>query len=168
VLRKLRPIGLLLAVFAFAALPAVSQAHHANHGKHKGAGRGKGHHSKCVIHPAYVVKGKLVSFTPDDPATTDTNEASVTLTVTGANKHARRSGVKKGDEVTFTAATDENGFKVKLSGYGSGESPKAGDKVRVVGKIDYTKKKCAPDKTREERYGDVNVRRVKIVQVKPG
>src|SRR5205814_655582 len=87
------------------------------YGVSMGADGGKGHHSKCVIHPAYVVKGKLVSFTPDDPATTDTNEASVTLTVTGANKHARRSGVKKGDEVTFTAATDENGFKVKLSGY---------------------------------------------------
>jgi len=161
VIRKFRPIGLLLAVFAFAALPAVSQA---NHGKHKGAGKG---HSHCLIHVAYVVKGKLVSFTPDDPATTDTNEAVVELTVTGANKHARRSGVHKGDDKTYTAATDTNGFKVKLSGYGSGESPKAGDKVRVVGKIEYTKKKCAPDKTREERYGDVNVRRVKIVQVKP-
>ena len=34
----------------------------------------------------------------------------------------------------------------------------------MVGKIAYTKK-CAPDKRREERYGDVNVRRVKILDV---
>jgi hypothetical protein len=151
-IRKLRPIGLLLAVFALAALPAVSQA---NHGKHKGAG--KGHHSHCVIHVAYVVKGKLVSFT-------DGSNPVVELTVTGANKHARRSGVHKGDDKTYTAATDTNGFTVKLSGYGPGESPKAGDRVRLVGKIEYTKKKCAPGKTREERYGDVNVRRVHIAK----
>jgi hypothetical protein len=142
---------------AFAALPAVSQA---DHGKHKGRGKG---HSHCVIHVAYVVKGKLVSFTPDDPSTTGTNEAVVELTVTGANKHARRSGVHKGDDISYTAATDPNGFKVSLSGYGTGESPQANDKVRVVGKIEYTKKKCAPGKTREERYGDVNVRRVKVI-----
>jgi hypothetical protein len=165
-IRKLRPIVLLFAVLALGALPAVSQAHHANHGKHKGAGKGKGHHkSHCTIHRGFVVKGTLVSFTADDPATTDTNEASVTLTVTKANKHARRSGVAKGDEVTYTAATDEKGFKVRLSQYESSESPKAGDKVRVVGKIEYTKKKCAPDKTTEERYGDVNVKRVKITDV---
>lgn len=157
--RKLRPIGMVLAVFAVAALPAASQA---NHGKHKGAG--KGHHSHCVIHVAYVVKGKLVSFTPDNPSTSGTNESVVELTVTGANSHARRSGVHKGDSETYTAATDTNGFKVRLSGYGSGESPKPGDKVRVVGKIEYTKKKCAPDKTREQRYGDVNVRQVKIIK----
>src|SRR4051812_12269404 len=162
-IRKLRPIVLLFAVLALAALPAVSQAHHANHGKHKGAG--KGHKSHCTIHRGFVVKGTLVSFTADAQATTDTTEASVTLTVTKANKHARRSGVAKGDEVTYTAATDEHGFKVRLSGFETNDTPDAGDKVRVVGKIDYTKKKCAPGTTREERYGDVNVRRVKIVDV---
>ena len=156
-IRQFRPIALLFALVALAALPAVSQA---DHGKHKGKGHAKHH---CVIHPGFVVKGKLVSFTADDPATTDTDETSVTLTVTGANKHARRSGVSKGDEVTYTAATDEHGFKTRLSGFESGETPAAGDKVRVVGHIEYTKKKCAPGTTREERYGDVNVRRVKIV-----
>src|SRR3954470_8167637 len=165
-IRKLRPIVLLFAVLPLSALPAVSQAHHANHGKHKGAGQGH-HQSHCTIHRGFVVKGTLVSFTADDPATTDTSEASVTLTVTKANKHARRSGIAKGDEVTYTAATDENGFRVRLSGYETAEAPKAGDKVRVVGKIEYTKKKCAPDKTLEERYGDVNVKRVKITDVDP-
>jgi hypothetical protein len=167
VIRKLRSTVLLFAVLALAAVPAVSQAHHANHGKHKGANNGKAHKKHCTIHRGFVVKGTLVSFTADDPATTDTNEASVTLTVTRANKHARRSGIAKGDEVTYTAATDENGFRVRLSGYETAEAPKAGDKVRVVGKIEYTKKKCAPDKTLQERYGDVNVKRVKITDVDP-
>ena len=72
-IRKLRTFGLLAAVLAFAALPAVSQA---DHGKHKGRGKG---HSHCVIHVAYVVKGKLVSFTPDDPSTTGTNEVKLVL-----------------------------------------------------------------------------------------
>lgn len=157
-IRKLRPMVLLVAVMALAALPAVSQA---GHGKHKGAEKGHKHgHGKrhCTIHRGFVVRGTLVSFTGGD-------SPSVTLTVTKANRHARRSGISKGDEVTYSAATDENGFKVRLSKYETGEAPKAGDKVRVVGKIEYTKKKCAPDKSLEERYGDVNVKRVRIVDV---
>jgi hypothetical protein len=157
--RTIRPITLLLAVLALAAVPAVSQA---DHGKHKGKGKSKSH---CTIHRGFVVKGTLVSFTADNTSTTGTDETSVTLHVTGANKHARRSGVSKGDDVTYTAATDTNGFKTRLSGYETGEAPKAGDKVRVVGKIEYTKKKCAPGSTLAERYGDVNVRRVKIIDV---
>ena len=43
---------------------------------------------------------------------------------------------------------DSAGAKLKLSGY------KAGDKVRIVGKISLTKKKCAEDgATADERYG---------------
>ena len=52
-----------------------------------------------------MVAGTLVSVTPDDPATA-ASEATVTLTVTNANSHARRSGdiadqdaVKKGVQV---------------------------------------------------------------------
>ena len=66
-----------------------------------------------MIHPGFVVKGTLVGFTADKADTTDTNEASVALKVTGANKHARL-GISKGDEVTYTAADDKDGFKVRL------------------------------------------------------
>jgi hypothetical protein len=151
-------MALLAACIALVALPGLAEAE-------RGKGKGKGKAKKCVIHPGFVVKGTLVSFTADKADTTDTNEASVALKVTGANKHARRSGISKGDEVTYTAADDKDGFKVRLSGYEEGNTPDDNDKVRVVGKIAYTKKKCAPDKTREERYGDVNVRRVKILDV---
>ena len=52
------------AVLALAALPAVSQA---DHGNHKGAG--KGHHSGCLINRGFVVKGTLVDFKADDTST---------------------------------------------------------------------------------------------------
>jgi hypothetical protein len=129
---------------------------------------------KPAVSKGFVVKGTLDSFTADDPAT-DANEESVTLTVTKANRHAKLSGeladqdaAKPGVQVkgaTFTAdgATDTNGFKVKLVGYGAGETPATGDRVTLVGKVRVTKAKCAPAGTSTaDRYGDVNVRKVKI------
>lgn len=129
---------------------------------------------KPAVNKGFVVKGTLDSFTADNPATA-ANEESVTLTVTKANRHAKLSGeladqdaTKPGVQVkgaTFSAdgATDANGFKVKLVGYGAGETPGSGDKVTLVGKIRVTKAKCAPAGTSTaDRYGDVNVRKVKI------
>jgi hypothetical protein len=151
----------LLAVFALAGLPAVSQA---DRGKHKGADNAKGKNGKkCTVKRGFVVRGTLVSFTAD--------EESVEVTVTGANRHARRSGEiadqdasKPGVQVkgaSYSVSGDP--FKYKLVGYETGEDPAAGDKVRIVGKIEYTKKKCAPEGTSlEDRYGDVNVRKVTI------
>jgi len=126
-----------------------------------------------TVKKGFVVKGTLVSFTADNPAT-QADEESVTLTVTKANRHARVSGeladqdpAKPGVQVkgsTFSAdGADPNGFKVKLVGYESGETPASGDKVKLVGKISVTKAKCAPAGTSTaDRYGDVNVRKVKI------
>jgi hypothetical protein len=170
VIRKLRLFGLLLAVLALGALPAVSQA---NHGKHKGAG--KGHHSKCTVKRGFTVRGTLVSFTADDPATA-ADEESVDITVTGANRHARRSGeipdqdaAKPGVQVKgapYSVSGDP--FKYKLVGYQGTDTPSAGDKVKIVGKITYTKKRCAPEGTSlEDRYGDPNIRRVKIKDADP-
>ena len=129
---------------------------------------------KPSANKGFVVKGTLDSFTADNPATA-ANEESVTLTVTKANRHAKLSGeladqdaAKAGVQVkgaTFSAdgATDTNGFRVKLVGYGTGETPAAGDKVSLVGKISVAKAKCAPAGTSTaDRYGKVNVRKVKI------
>jgi hypothetical protein len=120
----------------------------------------------------FVVRGTLTAYTADDE-TTPANEASVTITVTGANRHARNSGELadtdpatpgtqvKGDTYTVTGASDP--FKVKLVDYATGETPAAGDAVRIVGKISRTKSKCAPSGTSlDDRYGDVNVRKVVI------
>lgn len=159
-IRSFRLIGLVAVAVAVALVPAAAVAK-------KSDPPGK---SCNPVNKAFIVKGTLVSFTPDDSATTDTNEASVTLTVTKANRHARRSGelvdadpATEGTQVTYSAASDD--FKVKLSGYDDAtDTPSAGDKVRVTGKIAYTKKRCAPDGTSvEDRYGDVNVKRVKVI-----
>jgi hypothetical protein len=166
--RRTRLIGLLVAATALVMAPTVAQAGHKT--QHNPGSKSK----RCAkpVKVGFVVKGTLVSYTADD-TTTSANEASVTLTVTKANRHARRSGELEdadgstpGTQVTYSASTDEGGFKVQLSEYATGESPAAGDKVRVVGKIAYTKAKCAPSGTSvDARYGDVNVRKVKIIDV---
>jgi hypothetical protein len=159
---------LLIAGAALALLVPATAVAKPDPNKHSGGCK------KSSVNKGFVVKGTLDSFTADDPATS-ANEESVTLTVSKANRHAKLSGeladqdaTKPGVQVkgsTFSAdgATDPNGFKVKLVGYGSGETPAAGDKVTLVGKIGVTKAKCAPAGTSTaDRYGDVNVRKVKI------
>jgi hypothetical protein len=161
--RSFRLIGLVAAAAALVLVPAGAQAKHPHPAKHP-------NHSCATVHKAFVVKGALVSYTADDPATAAADETSVTLTVTRANRHARRSGelvdadaVTPGTQVTYSAASDP--FKTKLSGYATGQTPDAGDKVRVKGKIAYTKKRCAPVGTSvEDRYGAVDLRRVKLIQ----
>ena len=55
-------------------------------------------------------------------------------------------------------------FGVRLSGYETGEAPATGDKVRIAGKIAVQRKKCAVKGTSlADRYGAVNIRRVKII-----
>ena len=164
-MRRIQLFGALVAACALVALPAGAGAHHRD-------GHTKGPSAKsCVINVAFVVKGTLVSYTPDT-AGTPGNEASVTLTLTKANRHARRSGelqdadpVRPGTQLTFAASTDANGFRVQLSGYEANEIPAEGDKVRVIGKIAYTKARCAPTASVEARYGEENVRKVKIIEV---
>ncbi len=126
-----------------------------------------------VHNVAYMVSGKLVSVTADD-AMTPANEATVTFTVTNANKHARRSGdiadqdaVKKGVQVKgagYTVpATDAGGFKLRLNGFEGTDTPSPGDRVHVTGRIPLTKKRCAPaGTTLADRYGAVDVKRVSI------
>jgi len=119
----------------------------------------------------YVVSGTLVSMTADD-ATTPASEATVTLAVTNANSHARKSGdiadqdaVKKGVQVkgaTYTVAAGD-AYKLKLAGFEGTDTPSAGDRVHVIGRIPLTKKRCAPDGTSvADRYGAVDVKRVTI------
>ena len=57
-------------------------------------------------------------------------------------------------------------FRVRLARYEAGEVPGAGDKVRITGKVAVTRRKCATAEqdTVAERYGAVNVRRVKFAE----
>lgn len=144
----------------------------------KPAGKGKpaspGAKSCAKTHSVgYVVSGTLVSMTADD-ATTPANEATVTLKLTNANSHARKSGdipdqdaTKKGVQVKgfdYTVpATDAGGFKLRLNGYEGTDTPSVGDRVHVTGRIPLTKKRCAPAGTSvADRYGAVDVKRVTI------
>ena len=164
-----KTFAILTAAGALLAAPATGQA------THKGSAHGKGgtKTKKCkATNVGWSVGGDLVSFTADDPAT-PANEASVTLKVTSANSHARKSGdladtdattpglQYKGGEYTVTAANDA--FTVKLNGYEGTDTPSVGDKVKVNGKVAYTKAKCAPAGTSvADRYAAANVRKVTI------
>lgn len=167
-LKHRRTLATLVAGGALLALPVTGLAKSGN-----GNGHGTGSSCAHAKKVGYSVRGTLVSYTADDSATTFFNEAVVTLTVTGANRHARKSGeladqdpVEPGVQVQggmYTATAADDAFKVKLNGYDSGDTPSVGDKVKVNGKIALTKKKCAADGTSiAARYGEPNIKKVTI------
>jgi hypothetical protein len=181
--RNIRLLAVLVAAVALLAAPAAGLAHHkpghtkgpknGQNGKngHRGQNKSQGC-KKPAKKVGFVVRGTLTSFTADVEGT-PASEAVVSITVTGANRHARNSGelqdmdpATPGTQVqgglyTATASTDP--FKVKLAGYEAGETPAAGDSVKIIGKIARTKARCAPDGTSlADRYGDENVRKVVI------
>jgi hypothetical protein len=163
-LKTVRTIATLAAAGALLALPATALAA-------KG-GQGKAQNCAKTSTRGYQLGGTLMSVTPDDPATLDTSEASVTLTVTSANRHARNSGeiadqdaTRKGVQVkgaTYTVpATDV--FTLMLNGYVDPDTPSVGDRVNVNGRVALTKKRCASNDTRTaDRYAALDVRRVTV------
>src|SRR5215211_2386648 len=152
----------ITALLAAASLAAVPVAAEAARGGHRGGQRG----GKPAVNKSFVVTGKLKQsgFSADDPVTTSVNEAVVEITVKNANRHARRSGEledqntsKKGVQVKggdYMVDNDDDLFKVVLSGYEQGEQPGENDKVRIVGKIPYTRDKSLPV---DDRYGVPNI-----------
>lgn len=180
-----RTIASLIAAGALLAVPATALAAKGAHGpaakakapgqsQAKTKGKAKGTSKACANAPkvGFQVSGTLLSTTPDDPATTDVNEATVSLKVTSASAHAARSGeladqnaTKKGVQVkgaTLTVpATDA--FTLKLNGYEGTDTPSIGDRVKVSGKIAVTKKSCAAaGTTTADRYAAPDVRTVTI------
>jgi hypothetical protein len=173
-IRTVRLLALLAAACALLVAPAVGQGHHKP--DHVKGPKGGQQNSKSCKKPSkkvgFVVRGTLTSFTADIPAT-PANEASVSITVTGANRHARNSGELvdtdpatpgtqvQGGPYTVSGATDP--FKVKLVDFEPAEAPAAGDPVKIIGKVARTKAKCAaPGTSLADRYGDVNSRKVVI------
>lgn len=168
-----RNTGIVVTMCAAGALLVAPAVGAADNGHGHGKGQDKGQEKRCTKAQkvGYSVRGTLVSFTADNPAT-PAHEGTVTLKVTGANKHARNSGeiadqdaVKPGVQVagaTYTVpATDV--FVLKLHGYQAPDTPSVGDAVHVNGKIARTKAKCAPAGTSlADRYATPDVRRVTI------
>ncbi|MDX6691193.1 MAG: hypothetical protein QOG15_2650 [Solirubrobacteraceae bacterium] len=159
-------IASLVAAGALLAVPAIGQA----------AKSAKAKNCTTPHSVAFSVGGKLVSVTPDDPAT-PASEATVTLKLTSANRHAKKSGdiadqdpVKNGVQVKGAEFTVPAGdaFLLKLNGYQGTDTPSVGDKVKVKGKIALTKKQCAPAGTSTaDRYGALDVRKVTIADRDP-
>ena len=167
-LTSTKSFGALVAAGALLAVPATGSAAE----KDAAHGKGKGPSKRCAktAKVGFSVGGTLVSFTADDAATA-ANEATVTLRVTSANKHARVSGEladqdtqKAGVQVegaTYTVAAGADAFRVKLEA--AGTTPTAGDKVKVNGKVALTKKTCAAAGTSlADRYAAPDVRAVRI------
>ena len=168
-------IAALAGAIALVAFPATGVAKRGEHGKrgahaeHAQGGKGKScakEHSR-----GFQIGGTLVSMTADDVATPE-SEATVTLTVTSANKHARESGEladqdaeRKGVQAkgaTYTVPAGD-AYVLKLSEtYGAG-TPVAGDRVKVKGRVQITKKRCAAEGTSTaDRYDTPDVTRVSI------
>jgi len=175
--KRLHVVALVTAAGALLAVPAIGQADPPTNGAHSNHGKSGKSGKSCLDRPTvkkgFVVKGTLVSY---NPGTAAAGDETVTLTVTKMNKHAQRAGLTDTDGGTagtqYTIAggpTDP--FTVQASGYDPtatpADVPSAGDKVRVIGKVAVTRKKCDRTATLAERYGTVNVRKVKIIDATP-
>jgi hypothetical protein len=172
-LQHARTLAMVVAAGALLAVPASGlAAKRADMGKPAGNGKPATKRGCAKTHNVgYVVSGTLVSAVADDPLT-PASEATVTLTLSNANRHARRSGdivdqdaTKPGIQpkgFTYTVAAGD-AYKLKLNGYEGTDTPSPGDRVHVIGRIPLTKPRCAVAGTSvADRYGAVDVRRVRI------
>ena len=159
-------IAALVGAIALVAFPATGLAKKGEHGKRKAhthsehAKGGKGKSCAKAHSVGFQIGGTLVSMTADDPATPD-SEATVTLTVTSANRHARvAGGLTKGADYTVPAG---DAFELRLSGDYADATPAAGDRVKVKGRVPVTKKRCAAEgAAAADRYGTPDVSRVSV------
>jgi len=171
-LKIMRTIVAVAVAAALVAVPATALAAKGGQGKSKGKAK------SCAKTGTrgFQLTGTLVSLTADDPATTDSSEATVTLTVTAANRHARNSGEledqdpdRKGVQVVGATYTVPAGDAyVLMLGDDGALVPSAGDRVKVKGRVALTRKRCATDGARAaERYTEVDVTRVKVSHPEP-
>ena len=151
-MKKTRTFALLLALAGLAAIPGGTASAANQSCKHP------------TVTRSFVVTGTLVSW----------NGNTVEITVRNANRAARNSGEledqnpnRKGVQVrggSYSVSDSSDSFNTYFSGYESGEQPAAGDKVRIRGRIAYTKKRCAPEGTSTaDRYATPNVKRVRFI-----
>ena len=151
-------LALALAAALF-AVPATAFGAKGGQGKSKKGGQQKAKNCAKPHKVGFQVGGTLANVTADDLATTDASEATVTLTVTSANSHARKSGEFVGETYTVPAG---DAFELKLGDDGTAV-PAAGDRVKVKGRLAVTKKRCAAEGASvADRYATPDVLRVKI------
>jgi hypothetical protein len=157
IVKNILALALAAALFA---VPATAFGAKGGQGKSKKGGQGKAKRCAKAKTVGFQVGGTLVSVTTDVADTTD-SEGTVTLTVKSANSHARKSGVVVGETYTVPAG---DAYELKLGDDGTAV-PAAGDRVKVKGRVAVTKKQCAAEgATVADRYGDVDVTRVKVTK----
>jgi hypothetical protein len=172
VLKTVRTIAALALAAALMAVPSTALAAKGGQGKSKGKAK------SCAkqLTRGFQVTGTLVSVTADDATTTDASEATVTITVTAANSHARNSGEledqdadRKGVQVVGATYTVPAGdaYVLRLGDDGA-LVPAAGDRVKIKGRIAVTKKRCAAeDVAAADRYAAPDVTRVSVSHPEP-
>ena len=155
--KNARTIAALTAVGSALALPAVGTAQRPADPGHQGRAQS----CENVRTVAYRVSGTLVSATAN----------SVTMTVRSANSHARKSGeiadqnaTRRGVQVRgATYPVPVSASTLRLRGYEGTDTPSAGDRVKVSGRVPLQKRKCAVAGTSlADRYGAPVVRRVTV------
>jgi hypothetical protein len=169
-LKTARTIAALALAAALVAVPSSALAAKGGHGK------GKAKSCAKALTRGFQLTGTLVSMTADDATTTDASEATLTLTVTAANSHARNSGEledqnadRKGVQVVGATYTVPAGDAfVLMLGDDGAAVPSEGDRVKVKGRIAITKKRCAAqDAATADRYATPDVTRVKVSDSAP-
>jgi hypothetical protein len=179
-LKTIRTIVAVAVAAALVVVPATALAAKGGHGKGKGKSHSKAQSKakNCAKTGTrgFQLTGTLVSMTADDPLTTDASEATLTLTVTAANRHARNSGEledqnadRKGMQVVGATYTVPAGdaFVLMLGDDGTAV-PSEGDRVKVKGRIAFTKKRCAAEgASTADQYATPDVTRVKISDPEP-
>jgi hypothetical protein len=170
-IKRIPSLALLVAAAALLAVPAIGQANHKSSHNPGSKARGKSCAKKATVNKGFVVRGTLVSYTADNPATPANEATPLVITVTKANRHARLSGeltdANPGLAGVQLSVPTTDAFRVQLDEFEANEVPGAGDAVRIVGKVAVTRKKCATPQqnTLAKRYGAVNVRKVKFTEV---
>ena len=117
---------------------------------------------KCTVSKAFSVKGVLTG------GSTVTATGVQSFDVTRANSHARKAGY--GPDTTSTDSANDpgshelpTGKTVKLSGYEEGESPAAGDKVKVLGKIAFDRCGESKDGDAKGYEGAPTIRKIQVI-----
>ena len=155
--KNARTIAAVTAAGAVLALPATVAAQRPDNPGHQGRTQS----CQNVRTVAYHVSGTLVSAAA----------GSVTMTVRSANSHARKSGeiadqnaTRRGVQLRgATISVPVTGATLRLRGYEGTDTPSAGDRVRVSGRIPLQKRNCAAAGTSlADRYGAPQIRRVTI------
>lgn len=126
-MRKTRLIGLAAVAAAVAIAPGLAEAR-------RGGSHGKGAQKRCAkkVKRGFVVKGTFASG----------NTTTVTVHITKVNRHAKAAGYDAGEDASFTPTKG-----VSYVGFEALEGADTDDRVRVVGKAVYKKKKCGGPST---------------------